>query len=401
MPRTLPWQSDEKSRKSVTPATSCSKKQSKSTFSTVAESCNVPMPTRTPRQLVRTPSTSPPCEAPPVEFMKEGLENDDQYIMVEDEFLATAQTFTRHLHHAEYVRKKKEAKMKNANTIEDIARVGAKSTLSAEHRKKLESEENSTRQKAALDELKRVAGRPPVDSEVEDQGIESDEDKDDDPWVGTSLQNLMTNQTKHQSLVGLHRIKSTTRAAFGFAKTPVGLPRGSARSKQDEHPDEHPTSTRGADIDPHIVDDETTTEDDDDLDAQPRHSKSVKTSTPKTRSMASRSKTYTTVSRSTNTKGQTVAGSDPQEKAIVFRELGDSKSKRHPIFAPQERTSRIMGFFDDSDDEQTTKIKKREDNNNKHQIRKRLPSTTASNKRLENDRKSKKSRLNEVPTFLL
>ncbi|OAX84512.1 hypothetical protein ACJ72_01128 [Emergomyces africanus] len=397
MPRTLPWHVNDKSRKSATPTTSGSKRHSKSTLSTSAEACNLPTPTSTPRQLVRTPSTSPPCEAPPpVEFMNEGLENDDQYIMVEDEFLATAQTFTRHLHHAEYVRKKNEAKIQNANAIRGLAHPGAKSTMSAQDRKKMESEENLAKQKAALGELKRVAGRPPVDSEVEDEGIESDEDKDDDPWVGTSLQNLMTHQLKHQSLVGLHGIKSTTRAALGFAKAPGGLLGRNASSNQQGHS----TPTRGAEVDPYIVDDdEMTTEDDDDLDAQPRRSKSVQISTAKP---GPRSKTHTAVPRATNTKVQAVAGSDPRRKANLFHELGNlKKNEQQTTFAPPKR-SRIMSLFDDSDDEQTTKMKKNEgSSSNKHQILKRSPSKTASNKRPENDRISKKARLNEVPTFLL
>jgi hypothetical protein len=39
--------------------------------------------------------------------MKEGIGADDDWMMVEDEFLSTATLFTRHLHHAEYVRLRK------------------------------------------------------------------------------------------------------------------------------------------------------------------------------------------------------------------------------------------------------------------------------------------------------
>jgi hypothetical protein len=42
----------------------------------------------------------------PNRFMKEGLAGDDIWVMVEDEFLATAKAFTAHLHHAEYQRLK-------------------------------------------------------------------------------------------------------------------------------------------------------------------------------------------------------------------------------------------------------------------------------------------------------
>ncbi|EEP75511.1 predicted protein [Uncinocarpus reesii 1704] len=115
----------------------------------------------------RSASTSPVREPPPEEFMREGLENDEVYIMVEDEFLATAQAFTRHLHYAEYARRKKAAKLANQSAPPPRPTDG-RSKLSDETRKKLEAEKASARQKAALEDLKTAAGRPPVDSEVED-----------------------------------------------------------------------------------------------------------------------------------------------------------------------------------------------------------------------------------------
>lgn len=328
--------------------------------------------------------------------MKEGLDNDDQYIMVEDEFLATAQTFTRHLHHAEYVRKKNEAKAKNANAIDALGRpTSTKSILSAEAKKNMQSEENSMKHKATLSELKRVAGRPPVDSEVEDEGLESDEDKFDDPWMGTSLQNLMTHQRKHLPLLGLHGIRSTTRAALGFSKAPVDLPGKGAKKSRNEDP----TSTLGANINPHMVSEST--EDDDDLDAQPQRSKSVRIPTPKQRPASIRSNAYTADSLSANTNAQPASRCDPQEKIGASNESGHSKSRRYSTSAPPKHTSRIMRLLDDSDDEQSTEIKEYEISNNKYQYRKRSPSETSSNKRHGKDAKSKQSRLNEIPTFIL
>ncbi|KXX76771.1 hypothetical protein MMYC01_206037 [Madurella mycetomatis] len=88
---------------------------------------------------VRSPSTSPPPEPlkeeyaahndnktsaslTPLRFMIEGVEHDDKYRMVEDEFLAVAGDFTRHLHAAEYQRLKNLAKLQNAETIQNISR---------------------------------------------------------------------------------------------------------------------------------------------------------------------------------------------------------------------------------------------------------------------------------------
>ena len=63
--------------------------------------------------------------------MVEGLEHDDGFRMVEDEFLAVAQHFTAHLHAAEYQRLKDVAASQNAETIRQISRpvVGSKSEL--------------------------------------------------------------------------------------------------------------------------------------------------------------------------------------------------------------------------------------------------------------------------------
>jgi hypothetical protein len=51
-----------------------------------------------------------------------GIDNDDMYRMVEDEFLAVAGEFTRHLHTAEYQRLKGLVKSENAETIQNISR---------------------------------------------------------------------------------------------------------------------------------------------------------------------------------------------------------------------------------------------------------------------------------------
>lgn len=54
--------------------------------------------------------------------MISGIDHDDQYRMVEDEFLTVAAGFTRHLHAAEYQRLKGLAKSENAETIQNISR---------------------------------------------------------------------------------------------------------------------------------------------------------------------------------------------------------------------------------------------------------------------------------------
>ncbi|KAL5601391.1 hypothetical protein BROUX41_002622 [Berkeleyomyces rouxiae] len=55
-------------------------------------------------------------------YMIEGLDNDDQYCMVEDELYETAKRFTAHLHDAEYQRLRNEVRSLNASDAKNIAR---------------------------------------------------------------------------------------------------------------------------------------------------------------------------------------------------------------------------------------------------------------------------------------
>lgn len=200
--------------------------------------------------------------------MHEGLDRDDIYIMVEDEFQAIARSFTQHLHHAEYVRMKNRLRDRNASAISTISRpTDSITTMRAETRKKKEAEARATKQKKALDQIKGQAGRPKTGSE--DDGSEPEAANDDDPWVGTTLQGLMmspgTNQT---SLTGIEGVRSSTRAAAGYAMA-------EAQSSQGARTFDVASSKAGTLKDklsapPELVndgDDATTSEDDDDLDA--------------------------------------------------------------------------------------------------------------------------------------
>ena len=137
--------------------------------------------------------------------MVEGYDHDDIYIMVEDEFHSVAQTFTQHLHHAEYQRLKKKAR--------DAAPPKFRPTdqMRAEVKKKLEARVLHAKQK---DAVRNITNGINLSAE------EEDEEQDDDPWLGTSLAGLMTdaNVQKRTALVGLEKMQSTTRAAKGFGR---------------------------------------------------------------------------------------------------------------------------------------------------------------------------------------
>lgn len=155
---------------------------------------------------LRTPSTSPvrsPVRAPPpsVELMRKGYDDDDVYIMVEDEFQSLAQSYTAHLHEAEYLRVKREARSKRKELPEPT------SPMSKEAKRRLQSAALQKKQAEVLDQ---TAGKSPT---------EQDEDRTADLFSGTSLAPLMAQSSQQKrSLVGLERVQSTTRAGLGYSR---------------------------------------------------------------------------------------------------------------------------------------------------------------------------------------
>ena len=209
--------------------------------------------------------------------MIEGLDRDDIYVMVEDEFHAVAKQFTQHLHHAEYKRLKNLAKTRNASAITTISRPTDSITeMRAETKKRKEHESKAAKQKIALALMKgqAVAKRPKTGSDIES---DVEVTKADGLWAGTTLHGLMTSPSRKQtSLTGLQGVLSSTRAAAGYSK-----PEG--RASQAKHFDLGPRA--GTHIAPstrvlsgaHTVDgDSTATEEDDDLDAPSVTNRSVR-----------------------------------------------------------------------------------------------------------------------------
>ncbi|KAI1205819.1 uncharacterized protein F4807DRAFT_253607 [Annulohypoxylon truncatum] len=161
----------------------------------------------TPNRVPRAGSTSPPPEPLPERYMIEGLENDDLYRMVEDEFLSTAQQFTAHLHAAEYHRLKAASKSQNADTIRDISRpvVGRMTDLV---KKKQERKTRFERQKEVIRKARANKGQ---DGETE---------REEDSWQSASLYGLMESPRKQATrLDNLTKAITTTRAAAGFSTT--------------------------------------------------------------------------------------------------------------------------------------------------------------------------------------
>jgi len=143
--------------------------------------------------------------------MEEGLDKDDKFRMVEDEFMDVARAFTGHLHHLEYKRLKKAARSQNAATIKSISRpVTMKMPDST--RRKAESLARSKKQGKAMQNLLVKHGKE-ADSEDE-LG-----DENDDAWVGTALHGLMESPRRStKSLSKISSVTVSTRAAAGLQK---------------------------------------------------------------------------------------------------------------------------------------------------------------------------------------
>ncbi|KAJ8123767.1 hypothetical protein ONZ43_g359 [Nemania bipapillata] len=131
MPRILPWKRREQDAPEIPKSSRSSpvqrvKREDAGTTAREGDLTLSPDVGNATKKTIKRPrrsiSTSPPPEPPQEKPMIEGVDGDDRYRMVEDEFLATAQQFTAHLHAAEYKRLKAASEVENAQMIKNISR---------------------------------------------------------------------------------------------------------------------------------------------------------------------------------------------------------------------------------------------------------------------------------------
>jgi hypothetical protein len=135
--------------------------------------------------------------------MREGLDADDGWRLVEDEFEMTARLFTRHLHHGELQRQKQLARTRNQGAVDAITgpldgqiqpNIQDK-TLPGQ----LQAEERSKKTVAAIHDANNGQG--------------------DDPWLSDPrLAGLMSNKHNKAPLAKIGALQSTSRAAHGYSK---------------------------------------------------------------------------------------------------------------------------------------------------------------------------------------
>lgn len=137
-------------------------------------------------------------------FMVEGAENDDHWRMVEDEFLSVANTFTVHLHAAEYHRLNSLAKEQNADTINSISRP-VTGVMTSSVKRRQDAVARLAKQHSGLKRARSNVDEPPPD------------DDDRTPWTGTSLHRLMDSpRKKSMRLTSVTSAVPATRAAAGY-----------------------------------------------------------------------------------------------------------------------------------------------------------------------------------------
>jgi len=146
-----------------------------------------------------------------ISFMREGIDCDDRFRMVEDEFLSVARSFTAHLHAAEYKRQQKMVKSRNADTINSISRP-VTGKMPDHTRRRVEGVARAKHHGVIVQSL--------FGKKTGNDGISDDSDDGEGlPYVGTTLHVLMDSPRKKALSIGKSGFfAASTRAAAGFSK---------------------------------------------------------------------------------------------------------------------------------------------------------------------------------------
>lgn len=135
--------------------------------------------------------------------------------MVEDEFQAVAQAFTRQLHHTEYVRLGMKVRTQSSSGRVQHRHVRLRDTGA---KTKIEVRELRQKQLDALESLLPHSMTTTSGISTRDEEGRGQLRRGDELWAGTALERLMlSHEPQKPSLLGLERVPSTTRAARGFS----------------------------------------------------------------------------------------------------------------------------------------------------------------------------------------
>lgn len=175
--------------------------------------------------------------------MIDGIDNDDQYRMVEDELLAVAHTFTAHLHAAAYQRLRAKAKSQTAAALRSLARPTTTMGVSTDAKERVARKAAVDRQKA-----KHAAALRAMQDKgkgKENQGEDDGEDaaEEETPWAGTALQDLMESDPRkaRPSLVSLASVagqKGPSTASSNSSRPAVAASKAAVADSDDDSDDD-------------------------------------------------------------------------------------------------------------------------------------------------------------------
>ena len=145
--------------------------------------------------------------------MHNGFDKDDIFIMVEDELLSVAKLFTQHLHHAEYVRMKEQARARKSALGEIPRPTDTRTPMGSEVKRRKVRETKRKKYSDAFAKLKEQDETSGGPFSRDGNNDDDDESLEVDPWVGTSLKGLMSDGKRSRiSLTRMPTMKHFTKA---------------------------------------------------------------------------------------------------------------------------------------------------------------------------------------------
>lgn len=389
MPRTLPWLTEPAKKKhenqgssSPLPTPKPKRKRDSSSDDLVDSDLNtlnpVPEP-KTKKKSARSPSPSPLPAPPDVEYMREGYNADDIYMMVEDEFLSTAKLFTQHIHHAEYVRLKKLAKSRGTGVLRSMSRpVDGRTEQSAALKVKLEAGAKAKKIKDSMGE-----------------GDSENESSEDEYMQDPQLAGLMTREKGSKDLSGIAKARSNTRAAAGFVQSPHNVERKRDALKQEDTHKPEKNSKQSS----KSFEEEAYSSDENGLDAAPARPM---------KALSDRSEQWnSTILGLYGAKGKSSNSKSPENPSIFKQfaqksKIDDEASLRDEDFL-NSKQKQSTSFPANQSESTTTSVTNPSPKKSTHSagVSSYLAKRRADREKKDLEEKRKAKRTDEVPTFLL
>lgn len=336
--------------------------------------------------------------------MREGLDKDDAYTMVEDEFYDVAKGFTAHLHHAEYKRLMREAKERKMAQKQGFGFASMEIPETATHETRQRLKRNALEEQQTIGLRGMLGDGRLVDSsgEGEEDEVKREEKKVGDPWAGTTLAGLMGYEpgSAKTSLKGLEEVRSGTRAAQGYGPSTTRAERAAREGSEEETDAVQVGKEQKASTEHKAEAIETTS----------RSRVAEKTSKDKPDPLLASRRLFRD-QPSSSRLGRT-AQNEPTFKATIKKEKDETSSppikqeetqeQRFRKSAPQRKYHKFIDDLDDFDDERFERTKQVTTQSRSVSPIKAIPRPRLIKKEKDDGRERDRTydRLDEVPVFL-